>query len=133
LKTVKVAAAIIKNERGQILICQRGAGGNCAYLWEFPGGKLEAGESLEGCLMRECLEELEIAIEVEKFLVSTKCSYPDREVEVFFYWAKIVNGALAISVHKDYKWIDVLEMDRYDFCPADRPVVRMFKNGSLGL
>ena len=60
----RVSAAIIKNSDNEILICRRGPGGSCEFLWEFPGGKIEPGESPEECLVRECLEELEIEIEV---------------------------------------------------------------------
>ena len=59
---LQVSAAIIRNAKGQILVCRRGPGGNCAYLWEFPGGKQEPSESPEECLMRECQEELGIAL-----------------------------------------------------------------------
>ena len=55
---ILVSAAIIRNTAGEILICQRGAGGSCAFLWEFPGGKQEAGETAADCLVRECREEL---------------------------------------------------------------------------
>jgi 8-oxo-dGTP diphosphatase len=129
LKKIKVAAAIIKNQLGQILICQRGAGGDLAYLWEFPGGKLEAGENLKSCLARECLEELAIQIEVGKFLTSTKGVYLDRELEIFFFWAKILKGQVTISVHQAYKWIEAELLEPQDFCPGDIPVVIMFKNG----
>ena len=59
---ILVSAAIIRNTAGEILICQRGAGGSCAFLWEFPGGKQEAGEKAADCLVRECREELGIEI-----------------------------------------------------------------------
>ena len=60
----EVAAVILTDEQDKILICRRGAGGNCAYLWEFPGGKREAGESLAACAVRECREELNIEVEL---------------------------------------------------------------------
>ena len=63
-RPVRVAAAIIRNADGRILICRRGQGGSCAFLWEFPGGKQEQGENMEECLVRECREELGIEIAV---------------------------------------------------------------------
>lgn len=70
----QVAAAIIRKDN-KILICQRGAGGSTAFLWEFPGGKLEPGETLEECLVRECKEELEIDIKVGKVFSETEYEY----------------------------------------------------------
>ena len=68
---ILVSAAIIRNTAGEILICQRGAGGSCAFLWEFPGGKQEAGETAADCLVRECREELGIEIDIVALLEQT--------------------------------------------------------------
>ncbi len=72
----RVSAAIIKNSDNEILICQRGPGGSCEFLWEFPGGKIP-GESPEECLVRECREELEIDIEVLDLFEQTTL-YPEK-------------------------------------------------------
>ncbi len=90
----RVSAAIIKNSDNEIMICQRGPGGSCEFLWEFPGGKIEPGESPEECLVRECREELEIDIEVLDLFEQTKYSYPEREIEFMFFSASLKMEAL---------------------------------------
>ena len=83
----RVSAAIIKNSDNEILICQRGPGGSCEFLWEFPGGKIEPGESPEECLVRECLDELEIEIAGLDLFEQTKYSYPNRQTGSRFFRA----------------------------------------------
>lgn len=80
-----VSAAIIRNTAGEILICQRGAGGSCAFLWEFPGGKQEAGETAADCLVRECREELGIEIDIVALLEQTSYTYPDNKIGLSFF------------------------------------------------
>ena len=86
---ILVSAAIIRNTAGEILICQRGAGGSCAFLWEFPGGKQEAGETAADCLVRECREELGIEIDIVALLEQTSYTYPDNKIGLSFFAAKI--------------------------------------------
>lgn len=85
---ILVSAAIIRNTAGEILICQRGAGGSCAFLWEFPGGKQEAGETAADCLVRECREELGIEIDIVALLEQTSYTYPDNKIGLSFFAAK---------------------------------------------
>lgn len=115
---LKVAAAIIRKE-GKILICQRDAGGNCAFLWEFPGGKLESGESEEDCLIRECEEELGIRIIPQSVFAETTFQYPDRRIAFTFFDAVIESGELTPRVHRQVRWVAPEELPEYDFCPAD--------------
>ena len=119
---LQVAAAIIQKDE-KILICQRSAGGNCAFLWEFPGGKLEPNESLEECLIRECKEELEIEISVIDIFVETTYKYPEREIGFTFYEAAIIGGELKMNVHNDMQWVFPSELVQYQFCPADLEIV----------
>ena len=98
---ILVSAAIIRNTAGEILICQRGAGGSCAFLWEFPGGKQEAGETAADCLVRECREELGIEIDiVSNLLEQTSYTYPDNKIGLSFFAAKITGGVPQKSVHQ---------------------------------
>ena len=119
----RVSAAIIKNSDNEILICQRGPGGSCEFLWEFPGGKIEPGESPEECLVRECLEELEIEIEVLDLFEETKYSYPEREIEFMFFSASLKKGVPTPNVHVSIKWVSPDMLGEYEFCPADVFVV----------
>lgn len=118
-----VAAAIIR-KNGKVLICQRGEGGNCAFLWEFPGGKLEVGESLENCLIRECKEELEIDVVVKDVFATTTYRYPDREIDFTFFEAEAFDDEIKLNVHKDYKWVMPNELRNYNFCPADVEIIK---------
>lgn len=96
---VEVAAAIIQKE-GRILICRRGEGGSCAHLWEFPGGKREAGETLQACVVRECLEELGLKIRITGRFGQVTHQYPDREVSLSFFLAECICGSLHTFVHE---------------------------------
>lgn len=119
----QVAAAIIRKE-GKILICQRGAGGSCAFLWEFPGGKLEPDETLEACVTRECKEELEIDILVRHIYEQTTYQYPEREIAFTFFEAKIAAGQLKMNVHNDMRWVLPSELENFEFCPADVEMIK---------
>ncbi len=121
---LKVMAAIIKQE-DKILICQRGAGGNCAFLWEFPGGKLEPGESKEECLIRECEEELGIRIATGSIFAETTYQYPDKKIAFTFFTAQIISGDITPRVHLQVRWVAPGELSKYDFCPADTEVIEM--------
>ncbi|MGI6707377.1 MAG: (deoxy)nucleoside triphosphate pyrophosphohydrolase [Clostridia bacterium] len=116
---IQVAAAILKNERGEILICQRGPGGSCAYLWEFPGGKLEPHESLEECLIRECREELAVGIAVKGKFAETTFQYAEAAMAFTFFYGEIIEGTPRRGVHKDIRWVSPGELKNFKFCPAD--------------
>lgn len=118
-----VAAAILyKGE--QLLICRRGPGGSCGNLWEFPGGKLEPGETPEQCVVRECREELGIEIELVGLYASTTYRYPDREIAFSFFKGAIRQGDPCMRVHTALCWCAPQELLQYEFCPADRELVR---------
>lgn len=119
-----VTAAIITNEEDAILICQRGAGGSCcAYLWEFPGGKVEPGETPEQCIVRECQEELKIKVTLQGVYAETVHQYPEQELAFTFFKARVLSGTLQMGVHKDIKWVKPEELTNYEFCPADVKIV----------
>ena len=120
---ILVSAAIIRNTAGEILICQRGAGGSCAFLWEFPGGKQEAGETAADCLVRECREELGIEIDIVALLEQTSYTYPDNKIGLSFFAAKITGGVPQKSVHQKILWVRPAELLQYQFCPADTEIV----------
>lgn len=123
----KVAAAIIVNKKGEILICQRREDSYCPLMWEFPGGKLESNETLQECLIRECKEELEINIEIKELFAETTYTYPERKIDFTFFISEIVTGEVKNNVHKNTKWISPSELNKYTFCPADVPVVEKLK------
>mgnify|MGYP000850280394 FL=1 len=114
-----VTAAIIRNLCGEILICQRPENKSCPLLWEFPGGKLEKGETLQECLARECMEELGIEIEVQTEIGVTNYRYPTFEVEIHFFESILLAGTLRGLEHKQILWVAPNRFSEYDFCPAD--------------
>lgn len=118
----QVAAAIIRNE-GKILICRRARGGSCAHLWEFPGGKREAGETLRECLARECMEELGVSVKVGRLYEKASHTYPEAAVELSFFLAEITGGTLQKNVHTAFSWVTRPELSGYEFCPADKALI----------
>lgn len=126
---ILVSAAIIRNTAGEILICQRGAVGSCAFLWEFPGGKQEAGEKAADCLVRECREELGIEIDIVALLEQTSYTYPDNKIGLSFFAAKITGGVPQKSVHQKILWVRPAELLQYQFCPADTEIVSRLAQG----
>lgn len=126
-----VAAAIIFRE-GRVLICQRAAG-KLAHLWEFPGGKLERGETLEECIIRECKEELAIDIKVKKVFDRRKYRDPSKEIVFTFFQAELQKGEVTIlrDIHENACWVGPEELDQYELCPADRlTAAKLMENGS---
>lgn len=119
-----VAAAILRNVQGEILICKRGPGGSCAHLWEFPGGKQEAGETLEECLARECREELGVEILVRDLYSKTIYNYPERKIALYFYNSEIISGNIQRIVHEEILWARPGSLPDYPFCPADMEIIQ---------
>lgn len=124
MKHITVCAAILRNAEGKILICRRGAGGSCAYLWEFPGGKLEDREQPQDCAVRECREELNIDIRAERLFAETDYQYPDKQIHFYFYLGHIIGGEIRCSVHSELAWVCPGELTKYPFCPADVGIIR---------
>ena len=119
----EVAAALIWR-KGKFFICKRPEGKARAHLWEFVGGKVEAGETHEEALVRECLEELGVKVRVgEKFMDVTH-AYPDLTVHLTVYHAEIVWGEPQLFEHEDARWIAPYEIEEYAFCPADEDILR---------
>lgn len=124
---IQVTAAIIQQE-GKILICQRAYGGNCSYLWEFPGGKLEVGETLEGCVIRECKEELGLTIKVTDVFAETTHFYGEKKMIFTFFNVGIVSGEIIRKVHQDIRWVPAEELEYYSFCPADVDIAERLRS-----
>ena len=118
---VKVIAAIIERD-GRILIGRRSTG-RFIGKWEFPGGKMEAGETPEGCLARELAEELDVEATVGNLFLSNKHLYDHMAVELMTYEAEIVSGEPCLRDHMEIRWVLPEELVLYDFPEADKPVV----------
>lgn len=125
----RIAAAVLRR-KNNILICRRGPGGSCAYLWEFPGGKIEPGETGEECAIRECREELGVEIQIQGLEEEMVYQYPDGPYSFAFYNGSIVKGEPEKRVHLEIRWVSPDELTDFSFCPADRPLVeRLIRQG----
>ena len=127
---IQVTAAILcQNEK--YLICQRAHDDALPLLWEFPGGKVEDGETLEECILRECREELDLDIRVLGEFGRTHYPHAGNDLVFTFFTAEIVGGEISVNVHEQIKWVAVTELGDYAFCPADIEIVdRIRTNGS---
>lgn len=120
---VHVVAALIWN-RDQFLICQRPAHKKRGLLWEFVGGKVEAGETLEQALIRECKEELDVFVEPSGIYMELDHKYPDIHIHLTLYNASISSGTPKLLEHNDIRWIYPAEISQYTFCPADEEILQ---------
>lgn len=121
-----VVAALIR-EGKKFLICQRPAHKARGLLWEFVGGKVEAGETDAQALERECMEELGIHIAVDSVFMELEHVYPDITTLLTLYNARILSGTPNKLEHNDIRWITPSEIDRYEFCPADAEILEKLK------
>jgi 8-oxo-dGTP diphosphatase len=126
----KVVAAIIK-DKDKILIAQRNSKDHLAGKWEFPGGKIKPGETPEECLVREIREELRIDVEIGSFYDDNIYGSKDQAIHLLFYRAEIINGKVTAIVHDNVKWITIKELARFDFAPADIPIVKRLERENI--
>jgi len=122
----EVVAALIW-EKDKFLACQRPAHKERGLLWEFVGGKVEAGETKEAALIRECKEELAVTVAVEDVFMEVTHAYPDMTVHLTLFNAKIAEGIPQKLEHNDIRWLSVGEIDRFPFCPADVEILEKLK------
>lgn len=118
---IVTAAAMIRD--GKVLIAQREAGSHQEFKWEFPGGKLEAGETPEECIVREIKEELDLNIEVLDIYKVVKFDYKDKDILLLCYLCKVVSGEGRKLECNDFRWVTREELPGFEFVPADLPIV----------
>ena len=125
MKKIEVVAAIIRKE-DEILATQRGYG-EWQDWWEFPGGKIEAGETPEEALKREIREELSTEINVEKFLCTVEYDYPKFHLTMHCYLCSLLTEALHLNEHEAAKWLVKDELDCVKWLPADKIIIEKLK------
>ena len=125
MKTIEVVAAIIKNE-DKIFSTQRGYG-EFKGLWEFPGGKMEEGETPQQALIREIKEELEIEIEVGELIDTVEYDYPQFHLTMYCFICLILSGDMVLKEHEDSKWLTKDTLDTVDWLPADLALIEKLK------
>jgi 8-oxo-dGTP diphosphatase len=121
--SIEVAAALIRDSAGRYLITQRRRGSHLEGLWEFPGGKLEAGESPVRALRRELTEELGATFEVGKLVETVRWEYPDRTVILHFYDCRVESGVIEPREGQAMLWVEPERLGGYAFPPADRALI----------
>lgn len=131
MKTIRVVAAVIKsiNENGtpMIFATQRGYG-DFKGGWEFPGGKIEEGETPEEALTREIKEELDTEIKVGELIHTVEYDYPNFHLSMDCFWCEIVTGDLVLKEHEAARWLSKETIDDVDWLPADIELVQKIKN-----
>jgi 8-oxo-dGTP diphosphatase len=131
MKHIEVVAAIIVYEN-KILCVQRGEN-KLSYIskkYEFPGGKMEPGESKSETIKREILEELHMVIEVKEEFLTVKHEYPDFILEMHSFICKCQNNTVTLTEHLDFKWLNISELSSLDWAAADIPIVdKLVMNG----
>lgn len=127
MQTIDVAAGVVRRADGRLLICRRK--GALDGLWEFPGGKLENGETLRQCLERELMEELSLSVIAGEPLAQITREEGGRRIRLSFVPAELdpaqSNGALSLHVHGKAAWVLPNELSAYPFCPADQAFIDM--------
>lgn len=127
-----VAAIIVKDDK--VFCCQRGPYGECGLKWEFPGGKIEAGETKEEALIREIKEELKSTISVDSFVATVDHIYNTFSITMHVYECNLIEGKLELSEHVNSKWLKIKDIYNVDWAEADQMIVtRYLKNIDLKL
>ena len=122
MKQIEVVAAIIHDDEGRIFATQRGYG-DYKDGWEFPGGKMEAGETPEEALKREIWEELETRIVVERLVQTVEWDYPKFHLIMHCFCCHVESGSLTLKEHEAARWLNKEQLDSIDWLPADKVVV----------
>ena len=124
MKQIEVVAAIIRKD-DLIFVTQRGYG-DFKDWWEFPGGKMEVGETPEEALKREIREELSTEINVDEFLCTVEYDYPVFHLTMHCYLCSLLTEALHLNEHEAARWLKLEDLDSVDWLPADKVVVKKF-------
>ena len=131
MKTVKVVAAIIKavNDNGETIIfaTQRGYG-DFKGGWEFPGGKIESGETPQEALKREIIEELDTEVSVGELMDTVEYDYPQFHLSMDCFWCQIVRGNLVLKEHEAARWLTKDELNNVEWLPADITLIEKIRN-----
>jgi 8-oxo-dGTP diphosphatase len=126
MKNIEVVAAVIYKD-GETFATQRGYG-EFEGLWEFPGGKIESGESCEVALVREIQEELGVDIEVGELICTTEYDYPSFHLTMHCFLCNVASGEIELREHKSARWLTKDTLNDVNWLPADLEVIEKIKN-----
>ncbi len=127
-KHIEIAVGIIRSQNCQIFITQRGEDSHLAGFWEFPGGKIEQGETPYQTLQREIAEEVDIHIHQSQFLKTVKHSYDDSDITIHAYLVEEWDGVPFAKEGQPSRWVDLKDLNADDFPDANRSIIEMLKN-----
>ena len=131
MKTIRVVAAVIKavNKDGEPIIfaTQRGYG-SLKDGWEFPGGKIEVGETPQEALKREIMEELDTEIEVGELIDTIEYDYPEFHLSMNCFWCEVINGDLVLKEHEAAKWLTMAQLNNVEWLPADITLIEKIRS-----
>jgi 8-oxo-dGTP diphosphatase len=122
-KIIDVVCAVIE-EKGRVLVTRRGAGMHLEGLWEFPGGKMHEGEDERAALVREIHEELGVEVEPLRRLPDSEHDYGEKHIRLIPWVCRLVAGDIVLHEHSEFKWSEFEDLPKFDWCPADTPIVR---------
>lgn len=125
MKNIEVVAAIIRNE-DKIFATQRGYG-DWKDWWEFPGGKIESGESPEKALSREIKEELDVEISIDSFIKTVEWDYPTFHMTMHCYLCHVTDGNITLIEHEAARWLTTDQLDEVNWLPADKIIIEILK------
>lgn len=128
MKTINVVAAVIKIDN-KIFTTQRGYG-EFKGGWEFPGGKIESGETPQEALVREIKEELGATIKVGNLIDTVEYDYPNFHLNMQVFWGEVISGKLVLKEHQAARWLSVHEIDSVNWLPADLELVEKIKKNN---
>ena len=128
MRQIEVVAAIIQRD-GAYFATQRGYG-EFEGMWEFPGGKIESGESHEVALKREIQEELGVDIAIENIFCTTEYDYPSFHLTMHCFLCSIASGEIELREHKSARWLTIELLDSVEWLPADKEVIDKLKNNN---
>lgn len=135
MKQIRTVAGVIKNEKGEILCTLRDQGkyDYVSFKWEFPGGKIEEGETNEQTLVRELHEELDIDVKINRFIYQVEHDYPDFHLSMAVFDCDLVSKQIKMNVHKGIKWLKPENLMKLDWAAADLPVAKMVSKKQFDL